>query len=487
MKRGRKLRPRGQEVRYEAPIAAGFAPPNDLDAEAYCLEACLNSVERRADVLELLRPKHFYSDSNSFIFEAVVDLSENSRAVDVMSVSQWLDDHGKLERAGGKQYVAQIGLDTASKYYIRPQAQRVVEMWRRRQLIATCQRIAAEGYGEIADTKVWLDTAEQEVYNISHQDEPGQATRADHIVKAVFEELKSAERRGDGISGTPTGLDALDRKTSGLHDGDLYIVAGRPGMGKSACVGDIVLNVASPREVDGKVQPGDAVAMFSLEMPKEQFMKRMICSWSKTYLTKMRNYDLHDGDWAGLTQASRDIASLPIWIDETPAIDLLTIRSRLRRIEQERPRAAQEGKPSRRLGLVVIDYLQLMKGRDDAPSREQEISEISRGLKQLAKEFKVPVIALSQLNRAVETRNAKDKRPQLSDLRESGAIEQDADVIIFVYRPWYYDNSFQPEYLTELIVAKQRNGPTGKVYVRFDAAYSRFGNLDPSEVPQDDE
>jgi replicative DNA helicase len=281
-------------------------------------------------------------------------------------------------------------------------------------------------------------------------------------------------------------LEKLDGKISGLHDGDLLIVAGRPGMGKSLLVGNISVNVAAPRGSHDALEPGDAVLIFSLEMPRDQFVTRMVSSESGVSLEAMRNYRIDDRDWPALTEASRFVSSLPIWVDDTASIDLPTIRSKLRINEAERRQAAREGRPSRRLGLVVIDYLQLMGGREGAQSREQEISEISRGLKAMAKEFKVPIIALSQLNRSCETRSDKNKRPQLSDLRESGAIEQDADTIVFVYRDEYYHPDTKAKGIAELIIGKQRNGPTGTVYVGYNGATASFRNLAPADYPEID-
>lgn len=484
MRRGFLGKQRGLAPRIEAPVAVGRPPPQDLDAEAYCLESCMNSEDRRAQVLEVLKPDHFYSESNARIYEAVVVLSEDGAHVNMLSVQQWLRDRGRLVQVGGEAYVHQIGMKTKAEYAIRPQAERVLELWRRRQMIATCQRIAAEGYGDVGDPKAWIDAAESAVYEIAHPEQRCEVERVDSIVKVIFERVASAQS-ARGISGIPTGLTDLDKKIAGLNDGDLYIVAGRPGMGKSALVGGMAIDIASPRGPDDALEPGDGVLLFSLEMPREQLATRMICSEARLDLGKMRVFNFLPDEWRRMTDAASFVSTLPIWIDDSPGINLFAMRAKIRKVDADiRRRGVHGGQRASRLGLVVVDYLQLMRGTGDEDSREQEIAAISRGLKEIAKEFKIPVVALSQLNRSVETRSAKDKRPQMSDLRESGAIEQDADAIIFVYRHSYYDPSFQYKTLAELIVAKQRNGPTGKVLVGFDAPCARFRNLQQGEAPE---
>jgi replicative DNA helicase len=314
------------------------------------------------------------------------------------------------------------------------------------------------------------------------------------VMKKSFKQLNDAVSRGDRITGSPTGFDRYDRMTAGLHDGDLTIVAARPGMGKTSFVLNVAVNVASPRQRESATdpnqrweEPGRGVAVFSLEMPREQIANRMVCSEGRVDVSKVRTGFLAPSDWSKLTQAASFLGSLPIWIDDSPGLSILELRAKVRRLQAEFDQPEAPGRRAQRIGLVIIDYLQLMKGRDGAQSREQEISEISRGLKGLAKELKVPVIALSQLNRAVETRSEKSKRPQLSDLRESGAIEQDADNICFIYRDDYYNQDSAERAIAELIIAKQRNGPTGTAKVRFDREFTRFDNLAEGEYPDDEE
>ena len=489
---------RGQRrpQKLEPPIIAGRVPPHDLDAEAAVLSAVLLDRDALDRVLELLKPDHFYSDANGKIFEACQALALASTPIDIVNVASWLRDREVLAQIGGAGYLAQLSDATPAVAHIIAHAAIVYEKWRVRQLIAQCQRIAAEGYGDVGVVQDFIDGAEQAVYDLARTDSKSSAQPLAQVLKAAFEQISKAAERGDRITGVSTGYEKLDAKTAGLHDGDLLIVAARPGMGKTSFVLNLAVNVASPRTVTtpgpgeeddspggDRHEPGYGVAVFSLEMPREQLATRMVCSEGRVDVGKLRQGYLQPDDWRRLTEAASYLSSLPIWIDDTPAISMLELRAKVRRIQAEYARIGK-------LGLVVIDYLQLMKGRDGVNSREQEISEISRGMKQLAKELRVPVIALSQLNRAVETRNTKDKRPQLSDLRESGAIEQDADTIIFIYRDEYYNaETTNAKGIAELIIAKQRNGPTGKVFTRFTSSCTRFDNLQPGDYPEmiDDE
>ncbi|MGK3995146.1 replicative DNA helicase [Sorangium sp. So ce1024] len=485
MRRLRAARNRALAPRIEAPIVAGRPPPHDLDAEAYCIESCINSEERRAQVLEILKPTHIYSEPNAIIYGAIVEMEEAGVLINLLSVKQWLRDRELIHRVGGEAYVHQLGESTKAEYHIGPQAERVVNLWRKRQMIATCQRIAAEGYGDTGDLKEWLDASEAAIYEIAHPEQNTDAEQVGSVIRDVFDTLTAA-KDARGITGVPTGLHDLDKKLAGLNDGDLYIVAGRPGMGKSALVGGIAVEVAAPRGPEDALEPGDGVLLFSLEMPKKQLATRMLCSEARLDLGKMRTFDFEPQEWSAMTTAASFLSPLPIWLDDKGGTNLFSMRAKMRKVAADlRRRGSFEGKRAPRLGLVIVDYLQLMSGVGDEDNREQEIAGISRGLKLLAKEFGIPVIALSQLNRSVETRSAKDKRPQMSDLRESGAIEQDADAIIFVYRPGYYDPSYQYPTVAELIIAKQRNGPTGKVLVGFDAKCARFRNLKHGEAPPD--
>ncbi len=486
----------GPQKRLEPAIVAGRVPPHDLDAEAAVLSAILLSRDALDRVLELLKPEHFYSDANGRIFEAAQELAGNGTPIDIVSVASWLRDRERIQQIGGPSYLAQLADATPAVAHVAAHATVVYEKWRLRHLIATCQKVAAEGYGDVGEVQQFIDSAEQGIYELARTQSSSSAQPLAVVLRAAFQQITAAAERGDRITGISTGYERIDAKTAGLHAGDLSIIAARPGMGKTSFVLNIGVNVASPRTVtaagpgehghgEERHEPGFGVCVFSLEMPREQLATRMVCSEGRVDLGRLRQGFLQPDDWRRLTEAASYLSTLPIWIDDTPALGILELRAKVRRIQAEYNREATPQAPERKVGLVVVDYLQLMKGRDGVNSREQEISELSRGLKQLAKELSVPVIALSQLNRAVETRNTKDKRPQLSDLRESGAIEQDADMIIFIYRDEYYNaETTNAKGIAELIIAKQRNGPTGKVMTRFTASCTRFDNLAAGDYPE---
>ncbi len=488
----------GRDESSDVGLIEGRVPPHDLEAEAAVLSAVMNDKLSFDKVAEFLRPEHFYSEAHRRIFEACVELSTRGTTPDIVSVASWLRDRDRLAQVGGMGYMTTVlnaapGLGNVVVY-----GKTIHEKFRIRQLILTCQRVTAQGYAGYGDAQAFIDAAEQGVYDIARTQESSTVFPLRDVMRETFKRIESANARGARITGTPTGFDRYDRMTSGLHDGELTIVAARPGMGKTSLVLNMAANVASAQELvsakdpnDRWMEPGHGVVVFSLEMPREQIVHRLLCSEARVEVGKVRTGMLTSTDWQKLTQAAGRLAALNLWIDDTPALGLLDLRSKVRRLQAEFGRAGDKnagpqapGAPKARIGLVVIDYLQLMRGRQDAQSREQEISEISRGLKQLAKELSLPVIALSQLNRAVETRGEKSKRPQLSDLRESGAIEQDADNICFIYRDDYYNKETADRNVAELILAKQRNGPTDTVKVRFDAQYTRFDNLAEGEYDE---
>lgn len=460
------------------------------------LSAVLLSPEAFDQAQEILEPDHFYSEANRRIFESVVELQRENRPVDVVSVAAWLRDRERLQQVGGTPYLAQLTDATPAVAHVEAHANVVRQKWRLRRLIATCQHYAAVGYGDCGDVQLFIDSAEQSVFDLARQPEGTAVRPVKDAIHGAFDIMVAASKRGGGITGISTGFEQIDRKCAGLHKGDLYIVAARPGMGKTAFVLNLALNVALPRRIsadpsepNGSAQvdaPGFGVAFFSLEMPREQLASRILASEARVDVSRIRTGSIRNEDWNKLTDAAARVGRLPIWLDDTPAISLLDLRAKIRRLKADIERQMPELPDAEGLGLVVIDYLQLMQGRRDAGSREQEISELSRGLKQLAKEMAVPVIALSQLNRSVETRATKDKRPQLSDLRESGAIEQDADTILFIYRDEYYFPESPDRGVAEVIIAKQRNGPTGKVRVKFFPEYTRFDNLAEDEYTFDE-
>jgi replicative DNA helicase len=475
----------------------GRVPPNELDAEAAVLSAVLLDADAFDRVQEILAPEHFYADANRRIYEAVLELKSSAgQPVDIVSVAAWLRDRNRLAQVGGTPYLAQLSDATPAIAHVENHARMIREKWRLRQLISTCQRFTAEGYAGCEDVQSFIDQAEQAVFDIARVPSHSSIVSAKDAVHQAFNILTETSRRGGGVTGIETGFRELDRMCAGFHPGDLYIVAGRPGMGKTSFVLNLAVNIASPRNAaaDGEErdfeapaeQAGYGVLFCSLEMPREQLAARLLASEARVDVSGIRSGRLQREDWSKLTSAAANLSKLPLWIDDTPALTLLDLRAKIRRLQADIARG-DAALPAQKLGLVAIDYLQLMQGRRDAGSREQEISELSRGLKALAKEMGVPVLALSQLNRSVETRATKDKRPQLSDLRESGAIEQDADAIFFIYRDFYYfKENVDKRNVAEIIVAKQRNGPTGHFDTRFTEQYTRFDNLANEEYDFDE-
>jgi replicative DNA helicase len=415
-------------------------------------------------VLEILRPEDFYRESHRKVFEAIIDLSENGEPADLVTLTAALQKRGELDVVGGSSYLATLVdyVPTAANiaYYCRLVKEKALA----RHLIHVATEIATRGY-EGSEIEKTLDWAEKSIFEIA-----GMKTRPSYfstkeIMKDAFKSIEKLYDRKELITGVPTGFTDLDTLTAGLQGGDLVIIAGRPSMGKTA----LCLNMVEYASVLAE-NPVPAI-IFSLEMSKEQLAQRMLCSISRVDASRLRTGHLKESDWPKLTNGAGLLTDSPIFIDDTPAISVLELRAKARRLKAER-----------NLGLIVIDYLQLMQG-NNSENRQQEISEISRSLKALAKELKVPVVALSQLNRSLENRT--DKRPILADLRESGAIEQDADVIMFVYREAVYCEACRSKDKTcekghekdaEIIIGKQRNGPIGTVHMTFLGQYTRFEN-----------
>lgn len=471
----------------------GQLPPHDLPTERAAVYAALNDIGQAEAVAALLTGDDFFDMNVGRVFEAIQTLVKDHQTVDVATVCAWLKNRDWQPPENGwtffvrDLYLGEIG--TAVVYGER-YAKLVAAKARRRRILAGCHRFANEGYFDVGDEQAWCDGVVTAMSDYAQPVERVEAGALSDVLRTTFAQLTAAAERGDRYIGVPTGYDRLDSKTAGMGDGDLIIIAARPGMGKTSFALNVATNVAAPKMIQAPGKPEEpapllGVCVFSLEMPREQLATRMVCSEGRVDLGKLRQSQLQAEDWRKLTESATYLAQLAMWIDDTPAIGLLELRAKVRRRQAKFNRPATKTSPERRVGLVVIDYLQLMSGDGEADNREQEISAISRGLKALAKELKVPVIALSQLNRSVETRSTKDKRPQLSDLRESGAIEQDADTIIFIYRDDYYNpETSDLRGIAELIVAKQRNGPTGKVKVRFHAACTRFDNLEPGDYPE---
>jgi replicative DNA helicase len=478
------------------PIIRGRVPPHELDAEAAVLSALLLSGEALDQVAEFLKPEHFYSDANGRIYEAAQTLALAGSPIDVVSVASWLRDRERLAQVGGPSYLGQLADATPAVAHVAAHAQTVVAKWRRRALVATCQRIAAEGYGDVGDEQAFIDAAEQAIYELAHTSQRRGMKTLKQALREHVTELMEANKRGDQLVGMSSGYHDLDELLAGLRPGQLVVVGARPGSGKTAFALNLTLNVARPRVArvphgDGYVEvnaAGWGACVFSCEMPTDELAGRTVVSEGRIDGDRYRHRRLTNDDWRRLTGAVKDLVDLPVWIDETPAITLLEMRAKVRRVMAEYHRPATADRPERKVGLVVVDYLQLMQAPEGIELREQQIAALSRGLKAMAKELGVTVVALSQLNRAVETRTTKHKRPQLSDLRDSGQIEQDADAIIFLYRPELYFPG-QPKWagLAQWVVAKQRGGRPGRIWMRFASEHVRFDPLAPGDDRPDED
>ena len=437
-------------------------PPQNLDAEQSILGGILLDNQALNSVLEVLGPGDFYSESHRKIFAAIVDLSERNEPSDLITLSNILKDKKHLDQVGGMAYLASLVDNVPSAANVAYYAKIVKEKAILRRLIGTATEILTKSYNTGADVDEVLDEAEHAIFEISENKIRPAFYPIKSIIKDSFKTIEKLYERKELITGVPTGFGKIDDLTSGLQKSDLIIVAGRPSMGKTA----FALNIAQHAAMEG----GIPVAIFSLEMSKEQLALRMLSTVAKVDSQRLRKGFLGETDWPKLTTAAGRLSEALIYIDDTPAITALEMKAKARRLK------AESG-----LGLIILDYLQLMRGGTYKESREQEISDISRSLKALAKELSVPVIALSQLNRKVEDRT--NRRPQMADLRESGAIEQDADVIAFIYRDEVYNKSEDnPEKgLAEVIIGKQRNGPTGMVKLAFLEKYTCFENLARAE------
>lgn len=463
-----------------------------MDAEAAVLSAVTVDPAALDKVLDFLKPEHFYAESHRRIFEACVELHAAGQPVDSVQVGSWLRSRERLAQIGGMAYLTEVLNAAPFVANVAAYARTIFDKWRVRQMVAAAQRVAAEGYIDCGEVGNYLDRAEQAIYDVAHA-AGARDTMASglEVVKEGMGELVAALNNGKRMMGVPTGFDRYDKMTAGLHDTDLTIVGGRPGMAKTAWALAVALNVAgshlTPKGAPEPATPPEknGVVIFQLEMPRKQVGFRLMCAHGRVDVGKIRQSDLTPLDWQKLTEAATHIGRLPLWIDDQPAISLLEVRAKVRRKQAEYDKIERDSsgkitKIHQRVRLVIIDYLQLMRAQDTSLPREQQVADISKGLKVLAKELGVAVIVLAQLNRAVEAR-ANDKRPQLSDLRESGSIEQDADNIVFLYRDEYYSPDSNEAGIAELLLRKQRNGPTGTAKVRFDKEYTRFENLPPGE------
>ena len=433
-------------------------PPQNLEAEQSILGSILLENSAINSALEILTKNEFYSEAHRKIFSVIIELSEKNEPVDLITLSNALKDRNYLDSVGGTTYLASLVDNVPSAANIANYAKIVKEKAILRGLIGSATEIITNCYETGTDVEQILDKAEHSIFEISENKVRPSFYPIRDIVKESFRSIEDLYSRKELITGVPTGFEKIDDLTSGLQKSDLIIIAGRPSMGKTA----FALNIAQFASLESQIP----VAIFSLEMSKEQLAFRLLASEAKVDSQRLRKGFLGETDWPKLTTAAGRLSEAPLFIDDTPAITVLEMKAKSRRLK------ADAG-----LGLIVVDYIQLMRGGSYRDSREQEISEISRSLKGLAKELRVPVIALSQLNRKVEDRT--NRRPQMADLRESGAIEQDADVIAFIYRDEVYNKSDDnPEKgIAEIIIGKQRNGPTGTIKLAFLEKFTSFENL----------
>lgn len=489
----RRRRPALRIVRHEPADIAGKLPPHDIDAEAAVISAVLINAETFAKAQEVLGGSaKFYSDPHKIIWEAIEALDAEKAPIDIVSVASVMREGKRLAEAGGPSYLAQLIDATPSVVHVETHAWIVHKYWRRRQAIALGQRIAAEGHGEVESVQEWLEDVEQDVYRLTHIAKPAQGATIKNVVQGALTVIQESGTRGNGVTGIPTLYEKLDAKTGGLHRGDVVVVAGRPGMGKTSLALNIGVNVAAGwnwTAPNGQLfaESGSGVVVVSLEMPREQLGARMLCTEARVDLGRARCGYMQPDDEKRLTDASVFLAELPLWVEDRrslPAPTMGAIRGRVKRIQSEYDREAPAKSPGSSVGLLIIDYISFIKPNEGAESREQAVAEISREAKELAQDLNVAVILLAQLNRDVERRPLKDRRPTLADLRESGAIEQDADTIVFIYRDEYYNPKTDAKGIAELIIAKQRNGPTGKVLTRFSASCTRFDNLAAGDYPE---
>jgi len=431
-------------------------PPQNLDAEESVLGGVLLDMHALDRVVEVMGADDFYRGSHRKIFRAMLTLSEKGEPIDLITLADTLKARGELQEIGGATYLAELADKVPSAANIVHYARIVREKAVLRSLINVCSEIVTRCYNGEEDIERFLDEAERLIFDVSEKRiRPSFFKMGDMIMDTIKLVEKLYERK-ELVTGVPTGFLDLDRMTAGLQPSDLIIVAARPSVGKTA----FVLNIAQYVTLHANT----AVGIFSMEMAKEQLVLRMLCSEARVDNAKVRTGYLGERDFPRLAMAAGRLAEAPIYIDDTPAQNVLELRAKTRRLKREA-----------NIGLVIIDYLQLMRGLDAQENRTQELSEISRSLKSLAKELNIPVVALSQLNRQVEQR--ADKRPVMSDIRESGSIEQDADVIMFIYRDEVYKPDSQDEGVAEIIIGKQRNGPTGTVRLAFRKEYTRFDNL----------
>lgn len=449
------------------PNDMGKLPPQAVELEDSVLGALMIEKDAYATVAELLRPESFYKDQNRMVYEAIRALAAKDQPIDMLSVAEKLKSLGNLDKAGGAVYLSELTRKVASTAHLTYHAQVVAQKATARELIQMAARIEEAAYDETQDVEDLMQVAESDIFEISQRAQKRDVTQIDPVIAEAFERMKKASKNEGNISGIPSGFKALDKITSGWQKSDLVIIAARPAMGKTAFVLSMAKNIA--------VNYHKPVAMFSLEMSNVQLVNRLIMNVCEIEGDKIKNGKLTKQEWSQLEHKINELLGAPIYVDDTPSLSVFELRSKARKLVKEH-----------HIELIIIDYLQLMNASGMSfGSREQEVSIISRNLKALAKELDIPIIALSQLNRGVEARTGVDgKKPQLSDLRESGAIEQDADMVCFIHRPEYYrlynDEKTGKDLrgLGQIIVAKHRNGATDEIWLRFRSKLAKFQNED---------
>lgn len=436
-------------------------PPHSQEAEQSVLGSILMDPDAVSTAAENLKAEDFYDPKHKEIFEAVLDLYEKRQPVDLVTVKTRLESRGTLETAGGIKYLSQIASAVPNSVYVRQYVRIVRERALYRRFIKLGNKILTESFSTETPIEDLPENVEKEVFGILQNRGSEDFTHIRDLLVHSFDDIERIAKSGGEIPGISTGYIELDQKLAGLHPSDLILIGARPSMGKTALGLNLVQNAA--------VRGGKTCAVFSLEMSKEQVANRLLAAESRVNMEHIRTGQMTDADWESIVDALGPLSESGIYVDDTGGITISEIRSKCRKLKIEHG-----------LDLIMIDYLQLMSGSGrSSDNRQQEISEISRGLKMLARELNVPVIALSQLSRALEQR--ADKRPMMSDLRESGAIEQDADVIMFIYRDEYYHPDTEEKNVSEIIIAKQRNGPVGTVKLRYDGPFTRFENLERRE------
>lgn len=448
----------------------GKLPPQAVEIEEVVLGALMLERDALSTVIDILKPASFYRDAHKLIYEAIVELFNNTEPVDIKTVVHQLRKTGNLDAVGGAYYIAGLTTKVNSAANIEYHARIISEQSIKRELIKISTELQQEAYEDTIDVFKLLDKAEQSLFDVSESHIRKNFDKMSSLLNQAIQEIEDRKNKEDGLTGVPSGFTALDRVTSGWQKTDLVIIAARPGMGKTAFVVSAIRNAA--------IEFGKPAAIFSCEMSSVQLVNRLVSAEAELESEKLKRGDLAEHEWQQLLHKTKELAEAPIYIDDTPGLSILELRAKARRL------VAQHG-----VSLIVIDYLQLMTGdtsKSAGGNREQEIASISRALKGIAKELDVPVIALSQLSRSVETRGG-DKRPQLSDLRESGSIEQDADMVMFLYRPEYYgitqsEDGMPLQGTGEVIIAKHRNGRLENVQLKFIGKFTKFADLDGMDM-----